>query len=336
MNIPTLNDVAHYANVSTATVSRCLNTPDLVKAKTRARVMEVIQELGYAPNFGARVMAARRTNTIGVVIPTMENAIFAWGIQAFQDELKDHGFTLMIASSQYQPDVEDEQIRMLCARGADALLLIGHYHRDMIYTYLQKRNIPVLAAWAYNPNAKLLSVGFDNRRAMMRLAKVVIRQGHKKIGVISAPCKTNDRAYERVAGIRTAMKDHYLNQNDIVIIETSYSIESGAKAFRTLMQSENKPSVIMCGNDVLAVGALQMAKQLGFDVPRDISITGFDDIELASLVEPKLTTVHVPHYEMGRIAAQVLVEMLNGDYPQTSIELPTRLCLRDTLGPPQS
>ena len=123
--VATLSDVALEASVSTATVSRCLNSPHQVDPSTRARVMKAVKDLSYTPNFGARIMAARRTNTVGAVIPTIENSIFARGIQAFQEELNLHGYTLLIASSSYQADVEEEQIRNLIARGAEAMLLIG-------------------------------------------------------------------------------------------------------------------------------------------------------------------------------------------------------------------
>ena len=116
-SIPTLDDVAKAADVSTATVSRCLNLPERVAKTTLDRVLKAVKDLGYTPNFGARVMAARRTFTIGAIIPTMENAIFARGLQAFQEELRSHGYTLLVSSSSYRPDVEKDQINALVARG---------------------------------------------------------------------------------------------------------------------------------------------------------------------------------------------------------------------------
>ena len=130
---PTLDDVALAARVSTATVSRCINDPKKVSQKTRDRVEAAIDKLGYTPNFAARSMAAKRTFTIGAIIPTMENAIFARGIQAFQEELYQHGYTLLISSSGYKAEAEKEQIKTLVARGADALLLIGHDRDPAIY-----------------------------------------------------------------------------------------------------------------------------------------------------------------------------------------------------------
>ena len=133
---PTLTDVAKKSGVSTATVSRCLNTPDRVAKRTRDKVEDAIAMLGFTPNFGARVMASKRTYTIGAIIPTMENAIFASGLQAFQDELHKQGYTLLVASSSYDPKIEEEQIRTLVARGVDGLLLIGHDRSPEIIDFL--------------------------------------------------------------------------------------------------------------------------------------------------------------------------------------------------------
>lgn len=329
--IPTLADVASYAGVSTATVSRSLNSPERVTEETRQRVLAAIDALGYLPNFGARALAARRTNTIGAVIPTMENAIFARGIQAFQEELRELGNTLLIATSQYRADTEESQIRALVAGGADALLLIGYHRRPEIVDFLSQHGIPVLITWAYDPKATLPSIGFDNRRAMMALADQVLAFGHRRIGCISAPTHTNDRARDRVDGIRLSMQRNGLDADDLRLVETPYSIRNGEQAFESLMRDSRPPSVVMCANDVLAVGAIRCARTLGLDVPTDVSITGFDDIELSTIADPPLTTVHVPHREMGQQAARLLIRLLSGQKDETHVQLDTRICLRESL-----
>ncbi len=333
---PTLADVAQKAGVSTATVSRCLNSPDQVVERTRTRVMEAVKELGYAPNFNARALAAKRTFTVGAVLPTMENAIFARGVQAFQEELHGLGFTLLVASSLYRSDVEDEQIRTLVARGADALLLIG-YHRDpRVYRFLEKRGVPVIIAWAHQAGENRASVGFDNLAAMKELASLALEQGHRRIAYISAEQSGNDRARDRVLGVRAAMQDKGLDPDGLALVETTYAVENGAQAFERLMQNGEQPTLVMCGNDVLAVGALRAARSLGLCVPKDVSITGFDDIELATVVDPPLTTVHVPHRDMGRRAARALVEMIDGNQDITPLALNTYICKRATLAPPKT
>jgi len=333
--IATLADVAERAQVSTATVSRCLNAPERVAKPTRERVLAAVQELGYSPNFGARALAARRTGTVGAVIPTMDNAIFARAIQAFQEELRTHGVTLLMACSSYRPEIEDEQIRALVARGADALLLIGHQRSDAIYQFLERRGVPALVAWVHDSDVPRPSIGFDNRKAMQELTREVIRQGHRHIAVITAEQRDNDRARARVEGICDAMLAAGLSPDDLALVETPYSIEHGRQAFARLMRRRPRPGVVICGNDVLAAGALQMAREMGLHVPGDVSITGFDDIEVATLVDPALTTVHVPHRAMGRQAAQLLIEMVRSGAPLAeNVELKTDLRLRGTLGPP--
>lgn len=331
--VPTLEDVAKLANVSTATVSRCLNTPERVVEATRKRVMAAVDQLAYTPNFGARAMAAKRSYTIGAIIPTMENAIFARGLQAFQEELSRRGYTLLVASSAYRPELEQEHVRNLVARGADGVLLIGYDRDASIYDYLEKRGVPVLVSWSYSADAAQTAVGFENRRSMRMLAREVLRLGHTRIGVISGVVAHNDRVRQRIDGINDALAEQGAAEGGVTFVETGYGIEHGADAFDALMSAQTKPTAVICANDVLAVGAIRRALARGYNVPGDVSITGFDDIELARIVVPELTTVHVPHAEMGQKAADELVKMVEGKSDGTSVNLKTSLQIRQSLGP---
>ncbi len=331
---PTLEDVARRAGVSTATVSRCLNAPDRVTAGTRERVLAAVQALGYAPNFSARALVARRTNTVGAIIPTMENAIFARGLQAFQEELDMQGLTLLVASSSYSPELEARQVRNLAARGADGLLLIGHDRLDETYRHLERRRLPYVIAWAHEAEATRPSVGFDNHAAMLALTRAALEMGHRRLAMISAPVAANDRARRRVEGARAAMAAFGLDPDALLLVEIGYSIENGAAAFHDLAQRPNRPSLVICGNDVLAVGALDMALRMGMRVPQDVSITGFDDLELARIATPMLTTVHVPHRDMGREAARALIGLIEGAHPPPPLALPAEIRWRETLAPP--
>ena len=331
---PKLEDVAAAAGVSTATVSRCLNQPEKVVEDTRARVLRAVAELGYAPNFSARSLVARSTQTIGAIIPTMENAIFAEGMQAFQEALQSAGFTLLIASSGYDAAVEAQEIRNLVARGADALLLIGFDRDPALYRFLGMQGVPVLVAWAHDPDNAIVSIGFDNRSAMAALVAEGLRLGHRRIGMISAQVKGNDRARARVEGAQLALKEAQLEPDELAIEETSYGIVEGATAFERLMVRKPDLTLVVCGNDVLAAGAIRRASDLGIGVPEQVSITGFDDIALAQLVSPGLTTVRVPHRAMGEAAARTLLAMLRGE-DATGLLLPTEICLRESLSVPR-
>ncbi|MEM6467087.1 MAG: LacI family DNA-binding transcriptional regulator [Pseudomonadota bacterium] len=332
--LPTLSDVARKAGVSTATVSRCLNTPETVKKKTRDTVMRAVDSLGYTPHFGARAMAAKRTFTIGAIIPTMENAIFARGVQAFQERLHEKGYTLLVSSSAYRPELEAEQVKALVARGADGLLLIGYERQPEIYAFLRRRQTPFLLAWAFKSDSALPSIGFDNNVAMQTLTRQVLAKGHRQIAIISGTIEGNDRAAERVKGIHAGLLAVGIDPDSVPLIETPYGIENGANAFHALMQTTQRPTAVMCVNDVLAVGALQRAREMGLRVPDDLSITGFDDIELAKVVTPQLTTVHVPHRQMGQLAADELVQMVESKVEGTSAELTSQVRLRGSLAEP--
>lgn len=331
-SLPTLDDVARDAGVSSATVSRCLSAPSKVSEKTRDRVMRAIEKLGYTPNFNARALAAKRTFTIGAIIPTMENAIFARGLQAFQERLGEKGYTLLVSSSSYDPELEAKQIKSLIARGADGLLLIGYERASEVYEYLRSRKTPFLLAWSYRQQGHFSAIGFDNRRSMQELAQAVLAKGHRDIAIISGITKGNDRAAERVEGIRAALMSADLDPDTAPLIEAEYTLESGAQALECILEQGHRPTVVMCTNDVLAVGAMQAAKARGLLVPDDISITGFDDIELAKVVTPQLATVHVPHWQMGWMAADELIDMVEKGNAGKSTKLESSLCLRASLG----
>lgn len=334
-NLPTLEDVASAAGVSTATVSRCLNEPGKVSEKTRERVMEAVDKLNYSPNFGARAIAANRTGIFGAVIPTMENAIFARGIEAFQKSLVEKNATTLVASSAYDPEREAQLIRTMVARGADGLLLIGTERRPEIYEFLRQRNIPIVIAWACALEQTQSYVGFDNRAATQRLVEKAIHMGHRSFAFISAPTAANDRARERVLGAQQAIVAAGLDVKSMPVVETNYSIANGRRAFTELSGAGPLPSLVICGNDVLAVGAVQAALSAGLDVPGDLSITGFDDIELASVISPALTTVHVPHRQMGQLAGESLFTLVRDGAEPIRIELQTRIVERQSLAAPK-
>ena len=333
---PTLDDVASIAQVSTATVSRCINDPEMVSKPTRERVETAIKQLGYTPNFAARSMAAKRTFTIGAIVPTMENAFFAQGLQAFQEQLHARGYTLLVSSSAYDTEAEAEQIKTLVARGADGLLLIGHDRDPAIYDYLDRQRVPVVVAWSYDETARATSIGFDNCAAMRAIAELALDNGHTNLAMISAPSTQNDRARMRIKGVRDAMSARGLDPASLSLVETPYSATNGTQALVDLMAITPRPTFVVCGNDVFAAGALRGARQLGISVPNELSITGFDDLEIAQVVSPELTTVHVPHRNMGQTAARELIAMIEEKRAGVSQKLDVQLVHRGSVAPVKS
>lgn len=330
---PTLADVANEARVSTATVSRCFNEPERVGLKTRERVMRVVEELGYTPHFGGRALASRKSETVGAIIPTMENAIFARGIQAFEETLAEEGYTLLVASTNYDSAREFEQVKKLVSRGADGLLLIGWDRPRAVFEFLKARRFPTVIAWNTRAHGEVLCSGFDNKAAAHAMAKRVLGYGHRTIAMIAGVTRHNDRAADRLAGVREALASSRRKTGKLRVLEAPYTLEDGARAFRELMARTPRPTAVICGNDVLAVGALCEAKSMGLAVPRDVSITGFDDIDLATVTEPPLTTVHVPHRRMGQAAARLLLDRMAGHDESSCIAFDTEIIERGSLGP---
>lgn len=329
--VPTLEDVALSAGVSTATVSRFLNDPEKVAKPTAKMIQKSIQKLGYTPNLGGRLLASNKIRMVGAIIPTMANAMFSNGIQAFQEELSKNGITLLIASSGYGSEQELEQVESLLASGAGGLLLIGTERTKKTSKFIKQRNIPSVIAWSYREGSSEFFAGFNNHAAAKELAQLVIAFGHKNIAMIAGISGNNDRAADRIQGVKDAIQDHPGSARLVNLVEAQYGMDAGGNAFEEIMSNPSKPTVIMCGNDVLAAGAIMRARKMGIRVPDDVSITGFDDLNIASAVSPALTTVRVPHRAMGKAAAEILLKLIHKDSNAKSIELKTEIIQRQSL-----
>lgn len=331
---PTLEDVAKLAGVSTASISRALNEPSKVAEATRKRIDEAIEFLGYTPNFGGRALASRRTNTIGAVIPSMANAMFANGLQAFQEELAKENMTLLVATTGFDPIEEQRAVKSLVGQGADALLLIGNARPAETWEFIDKRNVQHLVAWCNHTRDGHLFVGFDNAKAAGDAARKAMEMGHRRLAMISGQTRLNDRAKERQKGVIDAVRSFGQGARLTHVIEAPYLLDEAGAALAEIMARTEKPTVVLCANDAQAAGAMIKARELGFDLPRDLSFVGFDDIGLARVVTPALTTVRVPQVEMGQGAARLLLDMLAGKTGLTSLTIATELIVRDSLTPP--
>ena len=327
---PTLDDVAQLAGTSTATISRALNSPDKVAKATRDRINKAIKTLGYTPNFGGQILASNRSRTIGAIIPSLANSMFASGMQAFQERLSQAGMTLLIASTGYDPQEELRQVRALMSRGADGLLLVGTDRSEETREFLEMRSVPHVLTWCFEDDSATHFAGFRSYDAAQALTAEVLAMGHKRIGVIAAHGHGNDRARDRLAGVRDRVAKS--EATIVQVVETTYGIAEGRAAFEDLIAA--KPTVVICANDVLAAGAAAAAKDHGIRVPAQMSITGFDDTEIATIVDPPLTTITVPHHAMGEAAAEILLRLIDGDTEVPSVNLGTKIVMRASLAPP--
>jgi LacI family transcriptional regulator len=330
----TLADVARLARVSTATVSRALTLPHKVKPPTLARVRRAAQALGYVAHGAARALASRRTRTVGVVIPTLANAIFASTTQALQKTLDEAGFTLLLASHEFDPEVEARVTRALIERGIDGLVLLGTTHHPSIFRMLEAHRLPYVLTWALDPDGTHPCIGFDNRAAAIRVTDYLLDMGHREFAMIAGITANNERARERLEGVRDALAARGGRLPAEQVVEKPFTLSAGREGLHEVMEGDPRPTAVICGNDVLALGAIAACNARGIAVPQQVSITGFDDMEIASLVSPGLTTVRFPTTELGVYAANHLLMRLAGGEVQTRHELPVELVVRGTSAPP--
>lgn len=329
-----LADVAKAARVSTATVSRALTLPHKVKGRTLERVQQAAEKLGYVAHGAARALASRRTQTIGAVVPTLDNAIFANTIQALQRTLDAAGYVLLLASHDFDAGVEARVTRALIERGVDGLILLGTTHHPEIYRMIEAHGLAYVLTWAFDERARHPSVGFDNRAAAVGLVEHLLQLGHRRFAVISGITHQNERAQERLTGVRLALAAHGIALDPGQVVEKPYTHGGGREGLREVMGRTRRPTAVICGNDVLAIGAIAECQAQGMTVPGDMSITGFDDMEIASLITPPLTTVRFPTTELGVYAANHLLARLSGKTVELRCKLPTELVARGSTGIP--
>ncbi len=329
-----LSDVARAAGVSLSTASRALADPGLVLPATRSRIQDAAARLGYVPHGAARALASRRSRTIGAVVPTLDNPIFAASTQALQHRIARDGYTLLVGSHEYDLEAEVKVVSALVERGVDGIVLVGLDHSPDLHRLLAKAAIPFEFTWATDASQIHYSLGFSNRLAAAHVAQHLLELGHREFAMISGQTTSNDRARERVAGVREALAAHGLELPSRRVLEIAFGISAARAAFGRLLDSGERFTALVCGNDLLALGALLEAAARGIAVPRQLSVTGFDDIELAGEFSPALTTIHLPVADIGRIAAERMLARIGGGEVPKSHEIPVHLVVRASTAPP--
>jgi LacI family transcriptional regulator len=332
---PTLDDVAAAAGVSTATVSRAINRPHAVRSTLREQVLAAVAQLGYVPHAGARAMSLKRSGTVGVVVPTIDNAIFARGLQAFQRRMVLAGRHVLLAISDYDAEQELAQVNNLVARGVDAVALTGISQCPALIERLAQRGLPWVHVGSFPAPRGSACVGFRNRDAMAKAVRYLLDLGHRQIAMLAGVTAGNDRASDRVLGVRQALRAAGVAFAPTQLAQSVYELQSARIATQQLLAHVPRPTALLCGNDVLAYGALLQAQAQGLQVPQALSIVGFDDLEMSRHWQPGLTTVHVPTERMWTLAAEHLIERLEGRIGKPlQQEIEIELVVRGSTAPP--
>ncbi|MDT8327713.1 MAG: LacI family DNA-binding transcriptional regulator [Roseovarius sp.] len=302
--------VAKAAKVSISTVSRAYNHPELVNPATRKRIDAAVRRLGYIRNRAAQTIHGIRSGTIGLVVPTIDHAIFAEVIQAFSDAVEPYGFTLLVASHGYDLEREYGVLRKFLEHRVDGVALIGLDHSVESYNLIQRQEIPAISIWNYDKASILPCVGADNRHAGELAARHLVDLGHRDIGLVFPPITDNDRARDRKEGAMSVLDTLARAVPQNWIVETPYSIADTKEAVTRMLAQSPLPTALLCGNDVLAVGAIYAAMRSGLKVPEDISIIGIGDFKGSREMEPGLTTVRLPARTIGDLAGRELARLV--------------------------
>jgi len=331
---PRAIDVAAAAGVSTATVSRAFNAPEKVLPEVRDKIFAVAAELGWLPNAAGAALASRRTWLAGVLIPTLDHDVFAAQVNALQARLSASGITVLIGCSNYDLDEAADQVRVMLARGIEALAVVGELQRPELFEMISARGVPYVVMYSHPPKSAHPCVGFDNQAAFSKLTRYLLDLGHRNFAVIHQPSSDNDRVLARLTGIREALASEGLALRPQHVFEGPASFEFGRESLRKCLGGLGPhPTAIICGNDTLAIGALIEARAMGIDVPGALSITGFDDLPIAEFTVPPLTTMRVDNVAIGQAAADYLLTRLSQQpiTPQDAFE--AELIVRGSTGP---
>ena len=333
---PGIVEVARRAGVSPATVSRCFNTPDSVKPDTRSRVAQAAEALGYIRNRAAGTLHNQMSGSVGLVVPTIDNAIFSELVDAFAKQLRTHDCTLLIATHDYDLEQEVAIVRSLLERRIDAVALVGFEHNAVTLRMLDTQSVPVLSIWNYRDNAPLPCIGANNFAAGEKATDHLLALGHRDIAFLFPSDGSNDRAGDRRHGALRAAERAGINSPASRLIDCPYDIDQ-AKSRAMALLSSDAPSAIVAGNDVIAQGVLYACQALGVPVPGRVSVVGIGDFRGSAAIEPRLSTVRLPARTIGRSAADVIVAMSGGNpfrLPSRQ-EVPFEWIERDSTAPPR-
>ena len=305
-----IHAVARAAKTSISTVSRSFNHPDLVNPATRRRIDRAVKKLGYIRNRAAQAMHGRRSGTIGLVVPTIDHAIFGEVVQAFSDAVDAHGFTILMASHGFDLEREYLGLRKFLEHRVDGIALIGLDHAAETFQLLDEQRVPAISIWNHAADSPLSCVGANNRAAGAMAARHLLELGHREIGTVFPDAAQNDRARGRREGAYAVLEAAGITVPAAWSSEAPYNITQAKAACAEILRQAHRPTALLCGNDVLAQGALFAARHLGVAVPDALSVIGIGDFKGSAEIEPALTTIRIPAREIGTLAGQRLAEMI--------------------------
>jgi LacI family transcriptional regulator, galactose operon repressor len=333
----TITDVASEAGVHPSTVSRVLtgHAGTTIRPATRQRVLAAADRLGYRPSALARSLRLQRTLTLGMLVPDITNPFFSSIIKGAEDAVRQRGYNLILCNSEDEPEREATYLRVLRERQVDGLLIASSQMADDTIAALREEAFPFVLLNRATTSLEDLAVVVDNHAASVDVVARLAALGHRRIGHIAGPQNTTT-GVDRWEGYRAGVRAYGLvDEPELVVEADAFSVEAGHRALGIMLAGSARPTAVFAANDLIAIGMLQRLREVGARVPGDLSIVGFNDIPLAGLLEPALTTVRVPQLEMGVAGAHLLIDRLEGrPISDVRLTLPTELIVRASSAAP--
>lgn len=325
--VVTLKDIAKVAGVSYATVSRALTDHPDVNFETRERIKKIAKEMNYVPNPSARGLKGKNTNMIGLIVPDISNPFFAelaLGVESFANE---NDYCVFLCNTNWDYEREKTYLYILNSKRVDGIIIssvteIADHHTNS--------SIPIVYVTEGPKHDNTYYVGIDNKMGAIIVVEYLIKLGHKKIAYIGGSEKTSTNK-ERFEGYKETMQKHNLSVNANIKTTNSFSQKSGYNAAMEMLIKEEIPTAVFAVNDIVALGIMQSIEEFGLNVPKDISVVGFDDISFSSMHGIKLTTISQPKFEMGRKCTDILIKLLkNQQVPERINIFQPKLVIRNT------
>lgn len=326
----TIYDVAREASVSMATVSRVVNGNPNVKPSTRKKVLDTIETLGYRPNAVARGLASKKTTTVGAIIPDISSMFFADLARGVEDIATMYNYNIILANSDRNKEKEIKLINTMLEKQVDGILFMGGHISEAHIQQFKSTSVPIVLASTYDETNTVPSVNIDNEMAAFEATKFLINQDNIHPAFIYGHDDTRISQF-KFEGYKRALRESGVKLNEEFIVNVDYSYDSGIIAVKQLMELKNRPTAVFVASDEMALGVIHGAQDLGFQIPEDLEVFGFNNTRLARMVRPTLSTIVQPMYDIGAVSMRLLTKYMNNEeIEEKKVVLPHRIIERDS------
>ncbi len=327
----TIGQVAKKAGVSKATVSRVLNNSKPVSNETRLRVMQAIEELNFKPNPAARTLVSKRSRIVGVLVTDIANHFVSVLVKSIEDIAYNNGYSIFICNSYFSAKKETELLMMLKDKRVDGIIFLTTGIKEEHKRFFNQFKMPVALVNVGHKGKNIIGIRIDNRQAAYDMTEYFIKKGCTKIGMIRAPLDDVYSGKERFKGYCDALKNYSIPYNESLVKEGLLESRDGYQAAAEICKNGGRPEALFVACDLMAFGAIKALFDYGYRVPDDIEVAGFDDVPMASYYQPSLTTVRQPIQEMGRLAAEKLIQSIEDNQVcNEELVLPHQIILRES------